>query len=314
MASATDIGGNKRIVAEYLKRRLSLRGFSEGTIRWIAFLCAFVCVLTTLAIVYFLIAENIPFFQKISPWAFLMGREWSPMISPHSYGVLPLINGTFMVAIGAGLFAIPLGLASAIYLSEFATPKQKGLLKPLLEVLAGIPTVVYGFFALTTVTPLLKNLWPSVEIFNAASGAIVVGIMILPLISSLCEDALSAVPQSLREGAYALGATKFEVTMKVVVPGALSGIMSSFILAISRAVGETMAVTLAAGSSPKMGLNFGGSIQTMTAYIVQVTKGDTPHGSIAYQTIFAVGLTLFIITFGLNMLAKALVKKYRRSE
>lgn len=306
-------------MAERLKRKWSLRTWNEGTLRMLCLACAFVSVLTTLAIAYFLLQENLAFFFKgpglqwnVSPGEYFLGREWSPQIAPHRYGVLPLISGTLMIAIGAGIIAVPLGLASAIYLSEFASRRTKKILKPVLEILAGVPTVVYGFFALTMITPALKLIKPDLGQYNALSGAIVVAIMILPLVSSLCEDALSAVPKSLREGAYALGATKQEVTMKVVLPGALSGCMSAVILAISRAIGETMAVTLAAGAMPRLTANFFEPIQTMTAYIVQVVKGDTPHGSIGYLTIFAVGLTLFCITYAMNLLARMLVQKYRR--
>jgi phosphate transport system permease protein len=208
---------------------------------------------------------------------------------------------------------VPLGLLSGIYLSEYASPAIRNVIKPLLEILAGIPTVVYGYFAITVVTPALRAVFgQNVEIFNAASGFIVVGIMILPLVSSLCEDALHAVPKSLREGAYGLGATKLEVTAKIVVPAALSGIMASFILALSRAVGETMAVTLAAGNQPRISANPLEGIQTMTAYIVQISKGDTPHGTTPYYTLYAVGLTLFVITLVMNVGAKWLVRRYRQ--
>ena len=225
--------------------------------------------------------------------------------------MLPLLCGTFLIAVGAGLFALPVGLLSAIYLSEYATPRVRGIVKPVLEVLAGVPTVVYGYFGVFFVTPLLRRFFPTIDVFNAASGAIVVGIMILPLVSSLCEDALSAVPRSLREGGYGLGSTKMEVSTKIVLPAALSGIMASFILALSRAIGETMAVTLAAGATPKLTLNPSESIQTMTAYIVQVSLGDTPVGSLGYQTIFAVGMTLFVITLAMNLCAARLVKRFR---
>jgi len=250
----------------------------------------------------------------VSPWTFYTGTEWAPLFSPARFGVLPLLCGTFLIAIGAGLFALPVGLLSAIYLSEYATPKVRNVLKPTLELLAGIPTVVYGYFGLTFVTPILQRIFGqnNVQVFNAASAAIVVGIMILPLVSSLCEDALSAVPRALREGGYGLGATKMEVTTRIVVPAALSGIMASFILALSRAVGETMAVKLAAGDTPKLTLNPGESVQTMTAYIVSVSQGDTPVGSIGYQTIFAVGITLFAITLLMNLLAARLVKRFRQ--
>ena len=211
-----------------------------------------------------------------------------------------------------GLIAIPLGTLVGLYLSEYASLRVRAVVKPALEILAGIPTVVYGYFGVFFVTPLLRVFFPSVEVFNAASGAIVVGIMILPLVSSLCEDALSAVPRSLREGAYALGATKFEVSWRTVFPAALSGIMASFVLALSRAIGETMAVTLAAGMSPKLTFNPAQSIQTMTAYIVQISRGDTPAGTVEYQTIFAVGVTLFAFTMAMNILAIRLVKRFRQ--
>jgi len=292
--------------------RLMTHG-SEALARWVCFLCAFVSVATTLGIVYVLVSEAGRFFTSVSPLTFFTGTQWAPLYNPPHFGVLPLLCGTFLIAVGAGLFALPIGLLSAIYLSEYAAPRVRGFLKPALELLAGIPTVVYGFFGVTFVTPILQRLFGEgrVEVFNAASGAIVVGIMILPLVSSLCEDALRAVPRALREGGYGLGATKMEVTTRIVVPAALSGIMASYILAISRAIGETMAVKLAAGDSPKLTLNPGESIQTMTAYIVQVSQGDTPHGSIAYQTIFAVGLTLFAITLLMNLLAAWFVKRYR---
>jgi phosphate transport system permease protein len=280
-------------------------------LRQFCFLCAAVSILTTAGIIYVLLEETFHFFQRVSIVEFFTGTRWEPLYTPSRYGILPLACGTFLIAFGAGLFAIPLGLLSAIYLSEYASPRMRGLLKPALEILAGIPTVVYGYFALAFITPLLRSVFPSVQVFNAASGAIVVGIMILPMISSLCEDALAAVPRSLREGAYALSATKKEVTTQVVVPAALSGIMASFLLAISRAIGETMAVTLAAGSTPKMTLNPAESIQTMTAYIVQVSQGDTPVGSVGYQTIFAVGMSLFAITLAMNILSARLVKRFR---
>ena len=294
-------------------RRSGLSGAAlrERLVRMICFAAASVSVVTTFGIIFILAGESFQFFQKVSPWEFFTGTEWAPLFRPQKFGILPLAMGTFLVTFWAGLFALPIGLLAAIYLSEYASPRARGILKPALEVLAGIPTVVYGFFGLFFVTPLLRQFFPSVQVFNAASGAIVVGIMILPLVSSLCEDALTAVPRSLREGAYALGATKMEATTRIVVPAALSGISAAYILAISRAVGETMAVTLAAGATPKMTLNPAESIQTMTSYIVQVSLGDTPFGTTAYQTIFAVGMTLFIITLVLNMLALRLVKRFR---
>ncbi len=267
---------------------------------------------TTFGIIYVLVSESVQFFAKVSPVEFFTGTEWAPRFAPPKFGVLPLLNGTLLVAVGAGAVAIPLGLLAGIYLSEYAKPRVRNALKPILEVLAGIPTVVYGYFAITFITPLLQQRIPDLPIFNALSAAIVVGIMTLPVVASLSEDALSAVPRELREGGMAMGATKGEVIRKIVIPGALSGVMSAFLLAFSRAVGETMAVTLAAGADPKMTLSFLTSIQTMSAYIVQASLGDTPHGTVEYQTIFAVGLTLFVITLIMNLLAAWLVKRYRQ--
>jgi phosphate transport system permease protein len=279
--------------------------------RWGTFLCAALSILTTFGIVAVLLTESALFFRFVSPLAYALGTEWAPLFTPARYGVLPLICGTLLITVGAALFALPLGLLAAIYLSEYASVRTRRILKPTLELLAGVPTVVYGYFGVAFVTPLLRGFFPKVEIFNAASGAIVVGMMILPLVCSLCEDALRAVPKALREGGYGLGATKLEVVSRVLVPAALSGIVAAFLLALSRAIGETMAVALAAGSTPKLTLNPGESVQTMTAYIVQVSAGDTPTGSIGYQTIFAVGLTLFVITLGMNVLARRLVTRYR---
>ena len=220
-------------------------------------------------------------------------------------------RGTVQIVVGASLIAIPVGLASAIYLAEFTSARVRRVLKPVLEILAGIPTVVYGYFALTFVTPLIAGIFPQTQIFNAASASIVVGIMVLPMTASLCDDALRAVPESLRQGAFALGATQFEVTLRVVLPAALSGVMASFVLAASRAIGETMAVTLAAGATPKMTLDPLQSIQTMTAYIVQVSLGDTPVGTVEYQTIFAVAALLFAITLSMNIIAHRVLARFR---
>jgi len=275
------------------------------------FLCASVSILTTLGIVYTLVSETINFFKTIPVFDFLFGTKWSPLIPPKSFGILPLLSGTLLITVIACLVAIPIGLASAIYLSEYAPAKVRKVIKPILEVLAGVPTIVYGYFALSIVTPVIQWIFPSAGIFNALSAGIVVGIMIIPMVSSLSEDAMSAVPRSLRDGAYALGATRFEVALKIVVPAALSGIVASAVLAFSRAIGETMIVTLAAGSTPNMTFNPLDSIQTMTAYIVQVSLGDTPHGSIEYGSIFAVGMTLFVITFLLNILAQYVARRFR---
>jgi len=310
VANLAESGGPAK-VPTWTQRRFSMRTLGEGSLGGLSLLAAGVSIVTTFSIIAFLLREAIEFFKKVSPVEFFTGTKWSPQFQDPQYGVLPLLAGTFQIALGAAIIALPIGLFAAIYLSEFASARVRNLLKPALEILAGVPTVVYGYFGLITITPMLRMISPKIEVFNMLSGAIVVGIMILPLVSSLCEDALSAVPKALREAAYGLGATKFEVTIQVVVPAALSGIMSSFVLAISRAVGETMAVTLAAGMTPKLTLNIGESIQTMTAYIVQVSMGDTPAGSITYQTIFAVGLTLFVITFVMNLFARRMVTKFR---
>ncbi|EPY07082.1 phosphate ABC transporter inner membrane subunit PstC [Paenibacillus alvei TS-15] len=275
------------------------------------FLCAALSVATTIGIVYTLFSETFSFLKQVKITEFLFGTTWSPLISPKSFGILPLLGGTLMITVIACLVAIPIGLASAIYLSEYAPTRVRKIVKPILEVLAGIPTIVYGYFALTFVTPLLKFIFPSTGMFNALSAGLVVGIMIIPMVSSLSEDAMSAVPRSLRNGAYALGATRFEVALKIVVPAAFSGIVSSAVLAFSRAIGETMIVTIAAGATPHLTWNPLESIQTMTAYIVQVSMGDTPHGSIEYGTIFAVGMTLFVITFLLNILAMWVARRFR---
>jgi phosphate transport system permease protein len=290
------------------RRRLVVQ---ERLIGALLFGCGLVSVLTTIGIVVVLLSQSLGFFGEVSPVEFLTGTRWSPGLSPQSFGILPLVNGTLLIGAGSSIIAIPLGLATAIYLSEYAALRTRRVVKPILEILAGIPTVVYGYFGIMFVTPILRSIFPQTQIFNAASASIVVGIMILPLVSSLSEDALSAVPRSLREAAYGLGATKFEVSTRVVVPAALSGVAASFILAVSRAIGETMAVTIAAGMQPKMSLNLLESIETMTAYIVQVSLGDTPYGSLEYRTIFAVGLMLFLITLAMNLLSQRITRRFR---
>ena len=283
----------------------------EQVLRWLFFACAAISVMTTLAVVGVLSVETFYFFQQVPAVDFLFGTRWTPLLEPKSYGILPLLFGTTLIVIGAAIVALPVGLACAIYLSEYAGNRTRDLVKPILEILAGIPTIVYGFFAITFVTPILRTLIPSTEVFNAASAGIVVGIMVLPMVASLCDDALRAVPNALRDGAYSLGATSFEVTAKIVVPASLSGIFAAFVLAISRAIGETMAVTLAAGATPNLTLNPLESIQTMTAYIVQVSLGDTPAGTLSYQTLFAVGAVLFSMTLILNLIANAIMNRYR---
>lgn len=284
---------------------------AENIIHTVLFLAASISVLTTIAIVTTLVVETGSFFKDVSIKEFLTGRQWAPLLHPQHFGVLPLIFGTLMVTVIAGLVAIPLGLASAIYLSEYAPSKVRKVIKPMLEVLAGIPTVVYGFFAVTFVTPIIRTLIPQTEFFNALSASIVLGIMLIPMVSSLSEDAMMAVPGSLRDAGYALGSTRYEVATKIVVPAAMSGIIASFILALSRAVGETMIVAMAAGASPKITLNPLESIQTMTGYIVQVSMGDTPQGTIEYKTIFAVGMSLFVITLIMNIISQFIVKRFR---
>ncbi|HET6362683.1 MAG TPA: phosphate ABC transporter permease subunit PstC [Gemmatimonadota bacterium] len=283
----------------------------EAVIGGLLFGAGAVSILTTVGIIAVLVWESLAFFRRVSVFEFLTGAVWTPLFVPEHFGVLPLVVGSVLVSIIAALIAIPLGLGSAIYLSEFAPERLRRLLKPVLEILAGVPSVVYGYFALTFVTPLLQPLIPGLQLFNALSAGIVVGIMVLPLIASLSEDAMNAVPRGLRQGAYALGATKFEVATRVVTPAALSGIVASFILAISRAIGETMAVVLAAGMTPNLTMDVRESIQTLTAYIVQVSLGDTPFGSIEYQSIFAVGLLLFAVTLGMNVFGRWFLKRYR---
>ncbi len=293
-------------------------GTTRATARWgerlihVALLaCAFVSILTTVGIVVVLLVEAAQFFRQVSIVEFLTDTKWTPLFRPQHFGILPLFCGTMLVSVGAILVALPIGLSTAIYLSEYASNPVREVVKPILEILAGIPSVVFGFLAVVMISPLIREVFPTANVFNAASASIVVGFMILPMIVSLSEDVLRSVPLSLREAAYALGATKLDVTVKVVLPAAISGIVASFLLAISRAIGETMAVALAAGASPKLTLNPLESIQTMTAYIVQVSQGDTPAGSLEYRTIFAVGLALFVVTMALNILAQWFVSRMR---
>jgi phosphate transport system permease protein len=290
---------------------LERRHRNERLIGAALFLCSVVSILTTIGIVAVLVYESTAFFRQVSIIEFLTGRQWTPMFIEQHFGILPLLTGSLLIAFFAGIVALPVGLAAAIYLSEYASDGVRKVLKPLLEILAGIPTVVYGFFALTFVTPIIRSIWPGTDVYNALSASIVVGIMIIPMVSSLSEDAMSAVPRVLREGAYALGATKFEVATRTVVPAALSGITASFILAVSRAIGETMIVTIAAGGQANLTLNPLRSVQTMTAYIAQTATGELAHGSVEYQTIFAVGLTLFAITLIMNILSIFLLRRYR---
>jgi phosphate transport system permease protein len=269
-----------------------------------------VSVLTTVGIIFTLLRESYGFFQDVPVWEFLTGTKWAPLFSPQSFGVLPLIAGTLLAAGIAGAVALTLGLGAAIYLSEYAPDRVRRIIKPILEVLAGIPTVVYGFFALSFLTPILQAVLPIPVIFNVLSAGMVMGLMIMPMVSTLSEDAMVAVPRELRDAAYALGATRFEVAVKVVLPAALPGIVASFILALSRAIGETLIVTIAAGATPNLTINPLESIQTMTAYIVQVSLGETPHGSLVFKTIFAVALVLFIMTLIMNIAGRWIVRRY----
>jgi phosphate transport system permease protein len=274
-------------------------------------LCALVSVATTVGIVVALLEPAIDFFREISILDYLGGREWAPLFEPPHFGVQPLLVGTFVVTAVACAVAVPFGLGSAIFLSEYARPGVRRILKPALEMLAGIPTVVFGYFALTFVTPLLRDIGIQVEIFNGLSAGLVMGVMLIPLVASLSEDAMQAVPNALRDGAYALGSNKLQVATRVVVPAALSGIVASFVLAISRGVGETMIVLIAAGQQPNLTLDPREAVETMTAFIAATGAGDVPRGTIEYKTIFAVGLTLFVITFVMNVVATRLVRRFR---
>ncbi len=300
-------------VSEALRRKRS-RDMGETVIRYLLLLCGLVSIATTIAIVVILFWESVQFFRDplVSVWEFLTDTEWTPLFTEKHFGVWPLVVGTLMTSIIALTVALPLGLLSAIYLSEYASARTRSILKPILEILAGIPTVVYGYFALLFVTPALQKIIPNLAGFNAISPGIVMGIMILPMVSSLSEDALHAVPRALRDAGYGLGATKFEVATQIVVPAALSGIAASFILAVSRAVGETMIVAIAAGQRPVLTFDPRQPIQTMTAYIVQVSLGDTPAGSLAYKTIFAVAFLLFLMTLSLNVASHFIVRRYRQ--
>ncbi|MFZ3073020.1 MAG: phosphate ABC transporter permease subunit PstC [Thermodesulfobacteriota bacterium] len=283
----------------------------EDIVKATLFSCAFLSVLTTIGIIGVLLFETIEFFGEVSIVEFLTDTQWTPLFVDKHFGIMPLVAGTALVSLIAMCVAVPLGLLSAVYLSECANKKFRASVKPMLEILAGVPTVVYGYFAFLFVTPLLQKIFPDLSGFNALSAGIVMGIMILPMVSSMSEDAMCAVPSALRDGAYALGATRFQVAMTVVVPAALSGIMSSFVLAASRAIGETMIVAIAAGQQPNLTLNPFVPVETITAYIVQVSLGDTPTGTIEYKTIFAAGMTLFVFTLVLNLIGNWLKERFR---
>jgi phosphate transport system permease protein len=288
-----------------------LSKLTERIVQGIFVTFALVSVVTTAGIILTLIFETIEFFRRVPLWQFLTETRWTPLFASAQFGISVLLSATLLTSIIAMIVAVPLGLLSAIFLSEYASAGLRRWLKPALEILAGVPTVVYGYFALLFVTPLLQRFIPGLQGFNGLSAGIILGISITPLIASLSEDAIYAVPRSLREGVYALGGTKREAIISVVLPAALSGIVASLILAISRAIGETMIVTLAAGQNPRLGFNPFVPIQTMTSYIVQVSLGDTPAGSLAYLTIFAVGMTLFVLTFALNIFSFWFVRRFR---
>ena len=284
----------------------------ERIIEGLLALCAAITVLTTLGIIWVLLKESIGFFKVVSIVDFLTDTQWTPLFSDKHYGILPLLSGTMLVTFIAVTIALPLGLAIAIYLSEYAPNGFRNKIKPVLEVLASVPTVVYGFFALVVVTPALKVIIPDIAGFNALSAGLVMGIMIIPMVSSLSEDALYAVPKSLREASYGMGATRFQTAFKVLVPAASSGIIVSVILAFSRAIGETMIVAIAAGQQPRFTANPLVPVETITAYIVQVSSGDVPIGSLEYQTIFAAGICLFVFTFILNNISFLFKRKFQQ--
>ncbi|MFT2007227.1 phosphate ABC transporter permease subunit PstC [Pontibacter sp. 13R65] len=284
---------------------------SEKIIESLLWLSAAITILVTIGIIWVLLSESLAFFSEVSVVEFLTDTEWTPLFDVKRFGILPLVSGTFLTTAIAIAVALPIGLTIAIYLNEYADARFRAIIKPLLEILATIPTVVYGFFALTVVTPALQQIIPGLAGFNALSAGMVMGIMIIPMISSLSEDAISAVPKSLREAAYGMGATRLQTSFGVMVPAASSGILVSIILAISRAVGETMIVAIAAGQQPRLTLNPLVPIETITTYIVQVSLGDVPHGSLEYRTIFAAGITLFVFTFALNNISFWIKRKYQ---
>jgi phosphate transport system permease protein len=303
----------RRLNASLLKRPTGFRSFKERVVEALLFLAASSSVLITLGIVGILLYEASTFFRHVSLWEFLTGREWTPLFANPRHGILPLVSGTFtttMIALGV---AIPVGTVSAMWLSEYSPPRLREFIKPALELLAAVPTVVYGYFALMFVTPLLQKVIPNLPSFNMLSAGFVMGLMIVPYVSSLSEDAMRAVPMHMREGAYALGATRMQTAFRVIFPSAFSGITAAYILGISRAVGETMVVAIAAGMQPQLTVDPTEPAETITAYIVQVSQGDLPHGSIGYQSIFAAGLTLFLLTLVFNIAGFWLRKRYREA-
>lgn len=308
------LGEQKKSIGQLIEenKQKNNRFNFEQIVPYILLFTAIVSVLTTIGIIFTLIFETFEFFSRVSIVEFLTADKWYPFAADNpSYGITALISGTLKVTVIAALVAVPIGIGAAIYLSEYASERTRKVVKPILEILAGVPTIVYGFFALTFVTPLLREMFPAIEMFNAVSPGIVVGIMIIPMIASLSEDAMSSVPNSIREGAFALGSTKLETTLKVILPAAISGIMASIVLALSRAIGETMIVSVAGGATPILSWDVTSSIQTMTAYIVQVSTGDAGYGTTIYYSIYAVGTTLFIFTLLMNLLAQYISRKFR---
>ncbi|UOG19756.1 phosphate ABC transporter permease subunit PstC [Acinetobacter sp. PK01] len=303
------MSSNSNVSTRFAKNRF--RNTKELIIEIILFLAAFVSVATTIGIIWVLVTESMHFFEHVSIIDFVTDTEWTPLFEDAHYGIMPLLAGTLTTSLVALSVAIPLGTIIAIYLSEFANHKVREVVKPFLELLGGVPTIVYGYFALVVITPLLQIIFPSLPGFSMLSAGLIMGVAIIPYISSLAEDAMRAVPMSMREGSYAAGATRFQTALRVVFPAALSGILSAYILGISRAVGETMIVAVAAGMQPNLTLNPMEPAQTISAYIVQVALGDLPHGSIGYQSIFAAGLALMLLTLIFNILGHVLRKRFR---
>jgi phosphate transport system permease protein len=292
-------------------RPVRAAGFGEKAIEMGLLACAGLSILTTIGVLGVLLFETASFFGQVSFSQFLLDTQWTPLFANKHFGIWPLISGTLLTSFVAIVVALPLGLLAAIYLSEYAGHRARAIIKPTLELLAGVPTIVYGYFALVFLTPILQLFVPDLQGFNALSPGLIMGIMIMPMISSLSEDALHAVPNALREGAYGLGASKLSTIFRVIVPAAKSGVVAAVTLAVSRAIGETMIVTIAGGAQPNLTFDPRGAVETMTAFIISVSKGDTPTGSIEYQTIFAVGTTLFLMTFVMNLIAQRLLRKAR---
>ncbi|MDR4889759.1 phosphate ABC transporter permease subunit PstC [Fredinandcohnia sp. QZ13] len=302
---------NVREMIQEKQKAVSFNNLTEKFIPRFLFIIAIISILTTIGILYTLLSEAVHFFKDVPFLDFFTGTELKPLGANAKFGILPLLTGTVISSTIAMFVAIPIGIMSAIYLSEYASENVRRTLKPLLEILAGIPTIVYGFFAFTFVTPLLQSFIPGLESTNILSPGLVIGVMIIPMIASLSEDAMSSVPNAMREGALALGATKLEVTWRVVIPAAISGIIASFVLGISRAIGETMIVTIASGSSKNFTFDVTQSMQTMTAYIVEVTGGEAAAGSTLYYSLYAVAITLFVFTLIMNLIAQYISKRFR---